>query len=520
MSIVSLQKHVLFFDILSISSVLIHFFLSYVGFRKSDIYNQFRRRVDKFKRWDNLLENYTRLQTQHELLATKAEADAASLQKEREENRRLQREMAHMKEEGMALGSQEIKQQLKELKARLEATRHELTESYKSKGSHAQKLLDLNELLQRRDEDIKTRNEDIKAYTQEILIMKRTIEDQTNSLVDKNTALQVLQDELQALQLELVTSTERSDRLQKENDALIERWLKKKSSEIALMNEANSAVESYRKEERVRRLSQMSEEKKAGRGSQQPGYPSDESWAYVDELGPPTSAMRTVTCTGEVNSIAFSTSGTMFATGDYSRLTLWDTYSGQKKMELPGATQSVMAVSFSYKDDMVLAASNDNATRIYDIRTQRLKLWGALPHFDAKGAGEKDRGSVQMCWCCYGLCAGCMRLQLIVYAGAKDVPSQHPVSYLMRVFVFAIRRCLVQYLLRGSAYTCDDSTHWRSRYRQVVLLSILFAFITLLFAHMLMFDESLGVVLCHIEAIGLSFTCQIALENWQRSLSS
>jgi autophagy-related protein 16 len=33
----------------------------------------------------------------------------------------------------------------------------------------------------------------------------------------------------------------------------------------------------------------------------------------------------------------------------------------------------LLATAFSSKDDLVLAASNDNATRIYDTRTQRLK---------------------------------------------------------------------------------------------------------------------------------------------------
>eukprot|EP01134_Creolimax_fragrantissima_P005471 CFRG5471T1 len=365
---------------------------------RNDISCQLRRREEHHSQWALLIENYSKLLVQHSQLAAKAAEDTASLEKEREIIVRQERDLKRLKEDGMNVSSAQLKQKIAELEKKLESTRYELTESYKSKGTHAQKLLDLSELLQTRDEEIKKKNEELRTQIETIQRLNRTAEDQSSSLADKNTALQVLQDELQALQLELVTSTERSEKLQKENDALIERWLKKKNSEIALMNEANSAVESFRKDERVRRLSQLSEEKKIPRASSAShiGYtPEDPSWAYVDELGPPKSSTKTIQTTGEVNSIAFSTTGAMFATGtnDY-RLTLWDTYSGQKKMELSGATQSVMAVSFSYKDDMVLAGSNDNATRLYDIRTQRLKhtLTGHISKvYTAKFNGDATR---------------------------------------------------------------------------------------------------------------------------------
>lgn len=46
----------------------------------------------------------------------------------------------------------EYRDRIAELEAKLEQTRHELTESYKKKGEHAQKLLDLNDLVQSKDE--------------------------------------------------------------------------------------------------------------------------------------------------------------------------------------------------------------------------------------------------------------------------------------------------------------------------------------------------------------------------------
>eukprot|EP01117_Protostelium_nocturnum_P007903 TRINITY_DN2822_c0_g1_i2.p1 TRINITY_DN2822_c0_g1~~TRINITY_DN2822_c0_g1_i2.p1 ORF type:complete len:414 (-),score=122.93 TRINITY_DN2822_c0_g1_i2:38-1102(-) len=78
---------------------------------------------------------------------------------------------------------------------------------------------------------------------------------------------------------------------------------------------------------------------------------------------------------GEICSTKFNFAGTILATGGADKLLkLWDTRSQyQPRTSLHGATQSIMSVDFSYNDEMVLAASNDNTVRIWTIQTGRTK---------------------------------------------------------------------------------------------------------------------------------------------------
>lgn len=46
-----------------------------------------------------------------------------------------------------------------------------------------------------------------------------------------------------ALQLEIITTEERSKKLEKENDQLLKRWLEKKNEEAEKMNEATQFYE-------------------------------------------------------------------------------------------------------------------------------------------------------------------------------------------------------------------------------------------------------------------------------------
>jgi autophagy-related protein 16 len=75
-----------------------------------------------------------------------------------------------------------------------------------------------------------------------------------------------------------------------------------------------------------------------------------------------------------VNCIGINYNGTLLATGSNDKkLILVETQTGASKASLIGATKAIMSVDFSKTTDMVLASSEDNSTKIWDLETFRLK---------------------------------------------------------------------------------------------------------------------------------------------------
>eukprot|EP01127_Copromyxa_protea_P012226 TRINITY_DN3160_c0_g1_i4.p1 TRINITY_DN3160_c0_g1~~TRINITY_DN3160_c0_g1_i4.p1 ORF type:complete len:408 (+),score=46.38 TRINITY_DN3160_c0_g1_i4:637-1860(+) len=70
---------------------------------------------------------------------------------------------------------------------------------------------------------------------------------------------------------------------------------------------------------------------------------------------------------GELNSVAFSPSGSVFMTGGMDKtVRLYDSGTTRLLHSLHGAERCIMSVSFSPTGEHVIAASNDNAARVWD----------------------------------------------------------------------------------------------------------------------------------------------------------
>lgn len=65
----------------------------------------------------------------------------------------------------------------------------------------------------------------------------------------------------------------------------------------------------------------------------------------------------------------------MFATGGADKkIKLFDAKTGNVSHTLSGALQTITSVSFNSTDEMILGSSTDNATRIWSLKTHRLKV--------------------------------------------------------------------------------------------------------------------------------------------------
>ena len=73
----------------------------------------------------------------------------------------------------------------------------------------------------------------------------------------------------------------------------------------------------------------------------------------------------------------------MFATGGMdTKLKIYDGRTGDLRATLLGCLQGIMDVNFSTADDLILAAANDNATRLWSISTGRLRVNPSPVHWE------------------------------------------------------------------------------------------------------------------------------------------
>ena len=84
----------------------------------------------------------------------------------------------------------------------------------------------------------------------------------------------------------------------------------------------------------------------------------------------PTAVDRTLEGhTDDVQSIAYSTSGNLIATGGVDKVVrLWSAdVVGQPPVQLKGATKGINRLMFSMEDDLLLGCSNDNSARVWRV---------------------------------------------------------------------------------------------------------------------------------------------------------
>lgn len=90
----------------------------------------------------------------------------------------------------------------------------------------------------------------------------------------------------------------------------------------------------------------------------------------------PTQPLRKLTAhKSDTNCLSISPDSRLLATGSDDRsVIIWDAATGAQKSVLQGSGAGVMAVGFSYANDMVIAGANDNAAKVWTLSTGRLKV--------------------------------------------------------------------------------------------------------------------------------------------------
>ena len=173
---------------------------------------------------------------------------------------------------------------------------------------------------------------------------------------------------------------DRNKAVEKENEQLVERWMKKISEEATKMNEANVFYEQMvQANQKQARKSLENLNNNNNLSASPPKVVMDQSSLAMLALDHivvvPTKAKRKLLVhTAEVTSAAFNSSGVTMATGSMDKtVRLWNTLSGNPMAVLSGSVQSIMCVRFSPNDELLVGTSNDNAARLWGVESGRVR---------------------------------------------------------------------------------------------------------------------------------------------------
>jgi len=271
-----------------------------------------------------------------------------------------------------------------ELETKVQKLQDELTMSYKRNSDNAQMMIEINRRMKEIEEDSAKKIAEI-ALVKEKLSDSEALCKKLQSAVDeKDDTLAVLRDEFQAREDKLKALEQRNLKLEGENLQLVERWILKMNEEASKMNDANVFCQQMLEaSHKLGTGGGTVETTSVGIGKGTVGGVGGVGGVGRLDSGPslldrstclPAKLKRKLTAhTGEVNALAFSSTGMLLATGSTDKtVRLWDLTTGSQKSMLMGAVQSVMCVRFSPNDEFVLGASNDNAARLWTVQTSRI----------------------------------------------------------------------------------------------------------------------------------------------------
>ncbi|KAJ2719131.1 hypothetical protein GGI07_005396 [Coemansia sp. Benny D115] len=266
-------------------------------------------------------------------------------------------------------GSTLAQQRITDLEREVEALKEERTALYRSQGTNAQRLLDLNDKMHEADERLRQQDLDVADAHDALRRANNKISDLQETLREKDGTIQILQDEMSALQLEIVQIEERCAKLQAENDDLVKRWLKKMNDEADKVNEVTQELESIKRKSaalspRMGMAAVFEDEQFFGL--------SPMSARNAGSVAPRSAVGKISTHIEELHSIALSSNGELLAVGGQSTtVKVFDAATGESIYSLKGCLKAINHVEISSDNTMLLAASSDHTARIWKLDTGR-----------------------------------------------------------------------------------------------------------------------------------------------------
>uniref|UniRef100_A0A182UI01 WD_REPEATS_REGION domain-containing protein n=1 Tax=Anopheles melas TaxID=34690 RepID=A0A182UI01_9DIPT len=254
--------------------------------------------------------------------------------------------------------------QIQSLEKKVLAQQEELTDLHKRKGEHSQMVITLNQKLTELQRLLAEKERALADQTALCASLKEELDEMKASHV-------TIKDESLASQLRANTAEDKLRAVQDENTKLLNLLMEYKSRDAEIMNKEN---DKFVKEKKARIESELERAIRDIPGPSSIGADLDRF--DVDGL-PEGVEFKFDAHDGEVNAVRWSPIERIVATGGADRkVKLWDVGKGvcEQRGVLVGSNQGINSVEFDTTGSMILAASNDSASRMWSVVDHRLRV--------------------------------------------------------------------------------------------------------------------------------------------------
>ncbi|KAJ6637403.1 Autophagy-related protein 16, partial [Pseudolycoriella hygida] len=278
------------------------------------------------------------------------------------------------------------------LEKRLMTQQEELTDLHKRKGENAQMIVDLNIKLEKQNKTMTEKDIRIVEQLSTNTSLRAEVQMLTTNIHELKGLNSCLRDEHTALQLAFASLEEKLRKVQDENRTLIDRLMKYKMKDAEKMNDENESFLKKRSDKMRKELEEAAREGNNLRSGSPLSFPlgndgglgsltdltgtGAKAAGFYSDTVPSCVHMKFDAHDGEVNAVRWSPVERLVATGGADRkVKLWDV--GKAIMEprgtLVGSNAAINSVDFDSTGSMILATSNDYASRVWTVVDHRLR---------------------------------------------------------------------------------------------------------------------------------------------------
>ncbi|KXJ15044.1 autophagy-related protein 16-1 [Exaiptasia diaphana] len=331
------------------------------------------RNLQELKYFDDLVKAHNRLFEVADSSKSKIiqlEIQTFQLQQERTE---LQGRIQELSASGAgAAAATATSEKVTSLEQKLFKTQEELTELHRWKSENAQHVTELMNQIRQKEEEVLQKEAQLHDAISNQNAMKTECQNLGQTIIDLQKANELIKDELQVLQLEHTSLEDKFKKTQEENRELVERWMIQKAKDADKVNMENELQVRTRQAQLQRELLEAAKEPvNIPNLSDSPHIP----YCVITTI-PAFPQTKFDAHDGEVLSAKFSISGRLFVTGGGDKkVKVWETGNDTiiSKGTMHGCTYAVTSVQFDVQEKLILAASNDQACRVWTVADERLR---------------------------------------------------------------------------------------------------------------------------------------------------
>lgn len=258
------------------------------------------------------------------------------------------------------------------LEKKLFQLQEELTEMHRRKGENVQQVIEFKNALEAKElelQRLKSKLSDSELALHEYKLACKCLEQR---ILDIETQNQAMKDEHQALQIAYTSLEKKNLEREKEHNLLVERWIALKARDADLLNAENEKLTKIQQEKKMKEIEaaiqeiQVDDIKESYSGQAEQGDPM-----CIVSVLPERSLLHFDAHEGEVNALRWLPSSEglgVVATGGADRkVKIWNITqtAAHLKTTLAGSNAAITCIDL--ESDLVLASSNDFASRVWTI---------------------------------------------------------------------------------------------------------------------------------------------------------